>query len=135
VAEAVRYSDEIVQFARNRNGLPVFDLIMLGLGEDGHTASIFPGNNILFDSEKICETVFHPASLQKRITVTGRVINNADNIIFIVTGENKAHVVSAILKDDRISDYPAEHVRPETGNLKWYLDDSAAKYIDRKVLN
>jgi 6-phosphogluconolactonase len=131
--EAVRYSSEIAGFNRKRGNQPVFDLIILGLGEDGHTASIFPGNNRLFNSEKICEPVVHPVSLQKRITLTGKVINNADNVVFLVIGKNKAEVVSAILKKKGTFDYPAELVKPETGVVKWYLDGSAAKLVDRKA--
>ena len=78
--EAIRYSAEIAGSTVTKGRLPAFDLIILGLGEDGHTASIFRGNNKLFFSEKICETTVHPVSHQKRITITGAVINNADNI-------------------------------------------------------
>ncbi|EFK95179.1 6-phosphogluconolactonase (6PGL) [sediment metagenome] len=72
VREAIRYSDLISKHTKKREGLPVFDIVLLGLGEDGHTASIFPGMTHLFNSEKICEVAHHPVSHQKRITLTGK---------------------------------------------------------------
>jgi 6-phosphogluconolactonase len=68
--EAARYTLEILSHTRSKKRLPVFDHIILGMGEDGHTASIFPGNLALVESEKICETAVNPISGQKRITMT-----------------------------------------------------------------
>jgi 6-phosphogluconolactonase len=132
--EALRYSNEIAGFTAERNGLPRFDLIILGLGEDGHTASIFPGNNELLISDKICEMAIHPVSSKKRITISGKVINNADNVVFLVTGENKAEVVSAIIERPETVNYPAARIEPQPGVLKWYIDEEAAKMIDRSNL-
>lgn len=129
--EAVRYSGEISRHTPQLNNLPFFDLIVLGLGLDGHTASIFPGNIELLNSDKICEVAVHPVSQQKRVTLTGRVINNAENIIFIVTGVNKAEVVSEIIKNPGIVDYPAAFIEPTNGVLKWYLDDDAASLLNQ----
>lgn len=129
--EAERYSEEISYFTRENNGLPVFDLIILGLGEDGHTASIFPGNNTLFSSDKICEVAQHPVTSQKRITVTGPVINNAGIIVFLVTGASKAKMVSEIIENPGIVDYPAASVEPVHGTLKWYLDIDAASMLSQ----
>jgi 6-phosphogluconolactonase len=127
--ETARYTGEIACFTREDGGLPVFDLIILGLGVDGHTASIFPGNNKSFISGKTCELVVHPLSFQKRITITGSVINNSENIVFLVTGGNKAEVVSVIIGKKGITDYPAAHIKPKTGVLKWYLDSEAANLL------
>jgi 6-phosphogluconolactonase len=129
--EAARYSGEIMKHTGGKNNLPVFDLIILGIGEDGHTASIFPGNNDLLNSEKICEVSVHPVSLQKRVTLTVRVINNAENIIFLVTGANKANVVYDIIENQGIVDYPAAFIEPSDGVLKWYLDQDAASMLNQ----
>jgi 6-phosphogluconolactonase len=133
--EATRYSNEIAGHTRERRGSPVFDMIILGLGDDGHTASIFPANCELLKSKHICEVSVNPKSLQKRITITGIVINNAENVVFIVTGENKAEMVSAIINNTSAVNYPAARIEPKNGILKWYLDIAAGKMIDRTRQN
>jgi 6-phosphogluconolactonase len=127
--EAVRYSEDILRFTRQRHGLPVFDLIILGLGDDGHTASIFPGQTELLTSEKICSIALHPVTGQKRITLTGPVINNAETVIFLVSGANKAEIVADIIEKPGITDYPAASIEPSGGVLKWYLDTDAASML------
>lgn len=128
--EAIRYSEEISAFSSRRDGLPLFDLIILGMGEDGHTASIFPGHTELFNSGKICEVAFHPVTKQKRITITGRVINNAENVSFLVAGEKKAEVIGRLFKKtSTVYDYPASHVIPVHGLLTWFLDQDAGRFL------
>ena len=127
--EAKRYSSEILAHTSIINGLPSFDLMILGLGDDGHTASIFPGNEKLFESEKICETASHPVTGQKRITVTGTVINNSANIVFLVTGKAKSGIVADIIEKPGQADYPAALVEPVHGTLRWYLDLDAASLL------
>lgn len=128
--EASRYSEEISLYTRKRDGMPLFDLMLLGLGEDGHTASIFPGHLELFNSDKICEVAFHPVTLQKRITLTGRVINNADSIAFLVTGKKKEKVVEKIFKKSPSArNYPASYIVPVYGRLSWLLDQEAARLL------
>jgi len=113
-----------------KNSLPVFDIILLGLGEDGHTASIFPNQIELFSSDNFAEIAVHPDSKQKRITLTGKVINNAENVFFLVTGSGKAEVVGEILNEKgNYKSYPASHVAPTNGNYKWYLDKLAAEKL------
>lgn len=94
--EATRYSKIILDNVEKVNSIPRFDMIMLGIGEDGHTASIFPNRLDLFSTDKIYAVAEHPASKQKRITITGNVINNARKIVFLVTGESKSKILSTI---------------------------------------
>lgn len=125
--EAERYSLEILNNLPIINGFPRFDIIMLGLGEDGHTASIFPDQMDLLSSEKVCETAAHPSTKQKRITLTSKVINNSERIYFLVTGSGKAKVLSDILnKKENYIKYPAAHIQPFNGILEWYIDKEAA---------
>ncbi len=128
--EATEYSEIVKKQLPQINNIPKFDLIMLGLGEDGHTASIFPNQKNLLDSDKIYATAVHPETGQKRITLTGKVINNASTIVFIVTGNNKAKVVDEIINQkDNYKNYPASFIQPHNGELYWLLDKSAASQI------
>jgi 6-phosphogluconolactonase len=125
--EAARYSAEISAMLPSRDGLPVFDLILLGMGEDGHTASIFPDQMQLLDSERICGVAIHPVSGQNRITLTGKVINNAEAVVILVTGVKKAQVIGKIFNNAPEKDkYPVSHIKPVYGSLDWYLDREAA---------
>jgi 6-phosphogluconolactonase len=128
--EAARYSGEISEYTGKRDGLPVFDLVILGLGEDGHTASIFPYNIMLMKSEKVCEVAAHPLSGQKRITLTGSAINNAARVTFLVTGIKKSGIVEKILYKDATSlNFPASMIVPAYGDLIWFLDKEAASLL------
>lgn len=121
------YSSQVLQQIKIKNNYPRFDLIMLGVGEDGHTASIFPNQKELLHSKNISAIAVHPSSRQKRITLTGSVINNASNIVFIATGKNKSKIVDSIINQkDNYEDYPASFIRPIDGELYWLLDEHAA---------
>lgn len=128
--EASRYSCEIISYVVENGSLPSFDLILLGLGDDGHTASVFPNQLDLMYSGRVCEVAEHPKTGQKRITLSGKTINNARNIAFLVTGNKKADIVTSIInKSGDYDSYPAAHVHPDDGRLYWYLDREAGKYI------
>jgi 6-phosphogluconolactonase len=128
--EAERYSVEISSCTSFRDGMPVFDLVMLGLGEDGHTASIFPENLNILNSDNICEVTYHPVTLQKRITLTLGVINNSESVVFLVTGRKKAEITEKIIKKIPSSrDLPASHVFPVYGQLKWFIDSEAGSLL------
>ena len=128
--EACRYSEEISRYTGKRDGLPLFDMIILGLGEDGHTASIFPANKELLESVNICEVAVHPVTKQKRITITGRVINNADAVIFLVTGKKKAGIVEKILnKNSAALLFPAYYIEPVYGAIRWLLDEESGSLV------
>jgi len=128
--EALSYSAQIQETLPFQDKWPVFDLILLGMGDDGHTASIFPDQMRLLDAENICAVATHPQSGQKRVTLTGKVINQAKQVVFLVTGENKAERISEIFfKTQKAGDLPAFYIAPLSGNLAWYLDQDAAQKI------
>jgi 6-phosphogluconolactonase len=111
-------------------GFPVFDWIWLGMGEDGHTASIFPNQIELWKSDQPCVVTEHPATGQKRISITGGVINAAHRVAFLVSGRSKSSVVNEIvMKEGRYLEYPAFYVAPDSGNLEWYLDMDATSWM------
>jgi 6-phosphogluconolactonase len=128
--EKYRYQEEIRDHVEPHNRIPVFDIMMLGIGEDGHTASIFPDQLHLLQSKNICEVAVHPQTGQKRITLTGPLIKMSRNILFIATGINKAEIVSRILKSGKgCEDLPAYQIRPENGELFWILDQEASSNL------
>ncbi len=129
--ESHRYSELLKRELRIVNNIPSFDLIILGLGEDGHTVSIFPGQIQLFNSNELCVTTVHPVSNQKRITITGKIINNAKKVAFLVMGEKKSKIVFEILNEkENAMHYPAFYVNPQSNNLTWIIDKEAAKLLD-----
>lgn len=129
-SEAISYQHQISQALKERSGWPVFDLVLLGMGDDGHTASIFPNQLDLLYSERFCEVAVHPLSLQKRITLTGNVINHAVNICFLVTGANKREALQAIWKDNSSGKLlPAGRILPVHGQLTWFCDKAAAERL------
>ncbi len=125
--EAQRYGKEILKSLPSINGFPEFDWIFLGMGTDGHTASLFPNAPTLKEMNAICLVAEHPETGQKRISLTLPVINNARRVSFLVAGKDKANVLKEILeKGDSPLPYPASKVNPENGVLEWYLDKAAA---------
>jgi 6-phosphogluconolactonase len=134
VEAAARYEGELrAFFAPHGDGLPVFDLILLGLGEDGHTASLFPGTRAIGESARW--VVGHYVDAQKgwRITLTPPVINAARTVVVIAAGTGKATALKEILegpfRPDRL---PAQIVRPADGTLLWMLDREAAALLRRE---
>jgi 6-phosphogluconolactonase len=110
--------------------IPVFDLILLGMGDDGHTASIFPNQLHLLHSLNNCELAEHPLSAQKRITLTARIINNAHEAIFLVTGKNKSKILKEIIqKEGNYFQYPSAHIQLTHGILTWMVDKEAAELL------
>ena len=128
--EAFRYGRILEKELPNAKNTPQFDLVILGMGDDGHTASIFPHEKALWDSDENCEVATHPDSGQQRITITGKLINNAKEVAFLVTGGNKSQKVKEIINHEGgFKSYPAALVSPVSGKLIWFLDIAAAKEI------
>ncbi len=129
--EAVRYGMDIeVSLPKGKNDLPVFDWILLGMGDDGHTASLFPGQSLISVYSNIAGVAQHPVSGQKRISLTPDVLNNARKVTFMVTGKNKSKILSEIINDlPGSSAYPSAAVEPLNGNLEFMIDKEAAFYL------
>lgn len=128
--EALRYADHLLHNVPVKGGIPIFDWVFLGIGDDGHTASIFPDQMALMTSEKICAVATHNETGQKRITLTGTVINHAKRVTFMATGSDKQAVISAIHnREAAAKKLPASKIAPQHGTLDWYLDSEAADDI------
>lgn len=121
--EVQRYAQLIKETVPQVNSLPAFDIILLGIGEDGHTASIFPNQMEFLSSEDICVLAKHPESGQSRITLTGPVINNGRSLIFLSCGKGKSEILKKFLARDL--SFPASHINNQ-GEMLLYLDCNAA---------
>ncbi len=128
---AKRYGELLQETVPSANGIPCFDLVMLGMGDDGHTVSIFPHQIALWDMPENCRVATHPDSGQKRVTITGKVVNNAKTVAFLVTGASKAEKVTAIVNQEEGSkEFPASLVAPKSDELIWFLDQDAASGLE-----
>ena len=124
---AADYEQRIKDFFANN---PVeFDLILLGLGRDGHTASLFPDSSILNETQKLVASVTANEQKTARISFTTTLINMARKVIFLTTGADKASIVRNVIYGEVRDKYPAQMVQPLSGDLKWYLDEPAASQI------
>ena len=123
------YEEEIRRFF-GESERPRFDLIILGMGEDGHTASLFPGSKSLEETVRLAIPVYLGEPSKNRITLTLPVLNNAVQILFLVAGPSKAGVLSEILGDgEKRKWFPAGLVRPAHGNMTWLIDQEAARKL------
>jgi 6-phosphogluconolactonase len=128
-AAARFYASTLAQvFQPEPGGLPKFDLILLGMGEDGHTASLFPHHPVLTETQRwVAPVLDAPKPPPERITLTLPVINNARHIVFMATGAAKAAIVSEVLNPNiQPPTLPAQLVSPEDGELQWFIDEAAA---------
>ncbi|MEL7497043.1 MAG: 6-phosphogluconolactonase [Planctomycetota bacterium] len=124
-----QYDAELKQFVPQTSGLPVFDLMLLGMGDDGHTASIFPDRLDLLTSDQLSEVAIHPTSGQSRITLTGPVIGAAKEIVFLVTGENKASVLASIVDSKPgCETFPTYHIC-QSAEVTFLVDEAAASQL------
>jgi 6-phosphogluconolactonase len=125
---AAEYEKEIKLFFNE--GVPRFDLILLGLGENGHTASLFPGTKVINEQVEGIREVYVEEERMYRVTMTAPLINRARHILFLVTGKNKAEILNKILSAPFEPDkYPAQLIRPIEGQLHWFIDSAAAAFI------
>lgn len=129
-SEALRYANLLEINLDRVEGIPQFDLVILGMGDDGHTASIFPHEIELWNYDDHCVVATHPETGQKRVSINGKVINTAKEVAFLVTGKGKAEKVGEILnKQEGHEQYPAALVHPKSGKLFWFLDEEAAQNL------
>jgi 6-phosphogluconolactonase len=110
--------------------LPRFDLIFLGLGPEAHTASLFPGTKALHDTGRLVVSTWVGKFFTDRITLTPAVLNNAAGVIFLVSGEDKALALKAVLEGpDEPEQLPAQLIRPAHGRLLWLVDRATASLL------
>lgn len=130
-AAAAGYERTIRDFFRLSGAdWPRFDLIFLGLGDDGHTASLFPGSEALNERHRLVVAAYNEKLKSHRVTLTLPVLNRAANIFFLVAGEGKAAVLRDVFSGSTGSrDLPAQQIAPKNGRLVWFLDEAAASSL------
>jgi 6-phosphogluconolactonase len=128
---AKKYAQRILSYFKND---PVrFDLVLLGLGDNAHTASLFPHTPVLKEKKALVSAVYIEELSSYRITMTDALINEAHAIAFLVYGEAKAMAVHNVLEGEKdFETYPAQLISPEEGILHWFLDEDAAKNLKQK---
>src|SRR5258708_6394583 len=128
---AAAYEDELrKQFGLEEGEFPRFDLIMLGLGDNRHTASLFPGDPAIHETQRMVVAVEVDAEPRDRLSITPPVINNALRVMFLVAGQGKAAAVKDVLEGPRDPDrFPAQIVAPHNGEVIWLLDKAAASLL------
>jgi 6-phosphogluconolactonase len=128
-AAAEQYQARIREFFKLAPGeWPRFDLVLLGMGEEGHTASLFPGSTAMTDTSKLVVSNWVEKLKTDRITFTFPLINSAGEAMFIVTGQSKAEIIKDVfLTEDE--NYPVQRVRPTQGRLLWIVDQAAASLL------
>jgi 6-phosphogluconolactonase len=125
---AAAYEESLRRFFQlPAGGIPRFDLVFLGMGADGHTASLFPGSEALGEARRLAVAPWIEKLGAHRITLTCPVFNNASCILFLVSGAEKAERLKTVVESEgRDALYPAQLVRPKKGELYWYVDRAAA---------
>jgi len=131
VVAATEYEAELLRFFGLQQGeVPRFDLVFLGMGPDGHTASLFPGTQALSEIHRLVVAPWVDRLQAHRITLTLPVLNKAAHALFLVTGQDKAEVLRTVLHGDPDKPhYPAQLIRPENGDLTWLVDEAAASLL------
>lgn len=127
-AAAAEYEQQLVSFFHLPNqDWPRFDLIFLGIGEDGHTASLFPGSKALTEASRVTANWVEKFKTF-RITLTFPVLNHAAQVVFLVSGAGKAQILSQVLRPGA-KEFPAQNVQPENGRLLWLIDHDAGSLL------
>lgn len=131
-ADAKIYEQTIRSFFKGE--APVFDLVFLGMGDEGHTASIFPGSILLKEKEALVKDVYVEVKQMQRISFTPVLINAAKEIVFMITGEEKAPALKEVIEGEYDPEvYPAQIVKPVEGNITWLLDEGVTTLLSKNL--
>ena len=130
---AVQYEETLRnEFGLKQGKVPEFDLIFLGMGDDGHTASCFPGTDVIHERERLVDALFVPKLNSNRISLTPPVLQAGKEVIFMVTGETKASALREVLQGEYDPDtYPSQLLRNAKGHVTWLVDKAAVSELSQ----
>lgn len=127
---AIEYANTLKEFSESPLDWPRFDLVLLGMGDDGHTASLFPGSPVDVDTPTLAVVANYQGRPANRVTLTQNVINDARNIFFLATGISKAETLKKVLSDVYIPiELPSQRIDPKNGRTVWFVDEAAASKL------
>ncbi len=131
-AAAADYEAQLRKFFQVNSGeFPRFDLILLGMGPDGHTASLFPNSQALDEQSRLVVANWVAKFNTHRITLTFPVLNRAAEVMFLASGADKAEMLHQVLEEKNTPPLPSQRVQPSDGKLLWILDEAAASKLTR----
>jgi 6-phosphogluconolactonase len=114
-------------FAASESELPTFDLVLLGMGDDGHVLSLFPGTSVIREEKAWATSLWLESQKMYRITLTKSIVNKSSRVAFLTTGANKANALKEVLHGHYNPDlYPSQEIKPENGEMHWFVDEAAA---------
>lgn len=123
--DAFNYEKQVLNFFKKQK--PRFDFLMLGIGNDGHTASLFPGSDALNEKNKLVIPSKHPETGQDRVSFSYRLINDAHQVVILASGKDKSEIIGEALNGkNNKNKIPVQGVQPKKGNLLWMIDEEAA---------
>lgn len=129
-AAAMDYARVLKEFAATSLEWPRFDLILLGMGEDGHTASLFPGSPVEVTEPVVAVTAQYQGRPARRVSLTPLVFNAARQVVFLVTGANKALTLNEVFNDyNSLEQYPVRRIQPADGQVTWLVDEAAGSAL------
>lgn len=131
-AAAIRYAKTLAQFTHPPLAWPRLDLTLLGLGNDGHTASLFPGSPVEQAEPVVAVTANYQGRPAQRVTLTPKVLNSSRKVLFMASGSSKAVPLSGVLSDIyKMAELPAQRIQPLDGEITWLVDREAAQLLDQ----
>ena len=132
---ALGYEKELMRSFNLAHGeFPVFDLILLGMGKDGHTASLFPGQKALHEMKRLVLAVHGGDPKVSRITMTLPILNRSNRLIFLISGKEKADTLKTVLETNRYI-LPAQRIVPMNGTVTWFVTRDAAMMLSRDAIH